>query len=429
MNPSLLIEKVTPIKIGVAFSLTIILFIIILLLRITSSLDKDMLKLKDSHLDLEKNISQRTKALELINAKDEAILTSVGDGLIVTGKDGNIILVNRAFENIMGWKASQVQGKLLVKIVSIVDEKGNDIKNKEHPVMKTLKDHEINNTNAYYKRQDGTFFPVVTTISPVIVNKEFIGTVEVFRDITKEKEIDKAKTEFVSLASHQLRTPLSAINWYTEMLLDGDAGKITKEQKKYLDEIYTGNQRMVELVNALLDVSRLELGTLVIDPQPTDVIKIAESVISEEGGQVKSKNLNLKFSFSKKMPILQLDPKLIRVVFQNLLSNAVKYTPPGGEIKFDLSIKKDQLIFTLSDTGYGISEHQQDKIFTKLFRADNVIEKDTEGTGLGLYLVKSIIENSGGKIWFESKENMGTTFYVSLPMSGMKKTVITSLNN
>jgi signal transduction histidine kinase len=261
--------------------------------------------------------------------------------------------------------------------------------------------------------------------TPVLLDGKVIGTIKIFRDITNEREIDKAKTEFVSLASHQLRTPLSAVNWYAEMLLAGDAGELNEKQKKYLDEVYRSNQRMVELVNALLDVSSLELGTFVSDPKSTDICKLAQDVIDEQKPQIDVKKLSFSFLCEESISRIQVDPKHLRMVVQNILSNAVKYTPEGGKIVLSISsTDKKNVLLKISDTGYGIPKNQQDKIFTKLFRADNVRDKDTDGTGLGLYIVKSIVENSGGKVWFKSsgeEGNKGTVFYVTLPLDGVKK--------
>ena len=255
----------------------------------------------------------------------------------------------------------------------------------------------------------------------------------VFDDVTKEKEIDRAKTEFVSLASHQLRTPLSSINWYSEMLLDGDAGKITKEQKKYLQEIYRGNKRMVDLVDALLNVSRIELGTFMVEPIPMNVVLAAASVLADLKQTIKKKKIVLKEVYAKDIPQLMADSKLMRIIFQNIFSNAVKYTPEGGSVLLAIEVLKkgqmvdgkkvsrEMLLITVADTGYGIPKEQQDKVFTKMFRADNVRERDPEGTGLGLYLVKSIVEHVNGTIWFESEEGKGSTFYIALPLEGMKK--------
>ncbi len=250
--------------------------------------------------------------------------------------------------------------------------------------------------------------------------------------MTKEDEIDKAKTEFVSLASHQLRTPLTAISWYTEMILSGDIGKVPPEQRKYLEEIYQSNKRMIELVNTLLNVSHIELGTFTGKPVQTDIRRLVDSVLLEQKPKIKEKRITFIQKLNKNVPLFSIDPKFLRMIFQNLLSNAVAYTPLGGEIKLSISLvsssqqapnrksTKNSILIKISDTGYGIPQTQQNKIFTKLFRADNVKEKDTEGTGLGLYIVKSIVESAGGKIWFESRENKGTTFFVELPLNSDK---------
>ena len=201
------------------------------------------------------------------------------------------------------------------------------------------------------------------------------------------------------------------------MLLAGDAGEVTPTQKKYLEEIYNGNQRMVDLVNTLLDVSRIELGTFIVESKPTDFTKLVLSVVAEQRPQIDEKKIKFVPSFEDNIPLMQADPKLLRMVIQNLLSNAIKYTPDDGRIKLSLSLAdKRNVLLKVFDTGYGIPKNQQDKIFGKLFRADNVVGKDTEGTGLGLYLAKSIVEQAGGQIWFKSIENRGSTFFVLLPL-------------
>ena len=382
-------------------------------------------KLKKSHLTLERMVLRRTKDLEQIRANHEAILTSIGDGLVVVDKEGRINYVNKSFEEMLGWKASEIIGKSMVEVVPREDMRGIGVLFKERILTQVLAGQKfvVDLTNSfYYIRKDKSRFPASSIVAPVVLNKKIVGAVEVFRDITKEKEIDKAKTEFVSLASHQLRTPLSTVNWYSEMLLTGDIGDVTTEQKGYLEEIYNGNQRMVELVNTLLDVSRIELGTFFAESKPTDVVKLAQGAISEQKPQIGEKKIKISASFASGLPLVHTDPKLLRMVVQNLLSNAVKYTPDAGTIAVSLSLyTKKSVILKIADSGYGIPKNQQDKIFTKLFRADNVIGKDTEGTGLGLYIAKSIIEQSGGKLWFESVENKGTTFYATLPLKGAKK--------
>jgi PAS domain S-box-containing protein len=387
------------------------------------------LKLKTAYNTLEKKVLERTKSLEMARVKEEAILLSIGDGLLATDAKRNIILINKTAEKLLGKKSKEVVGRVFSEVIQIEDSKGVPVPLAHHPVNLALTKNTtttttIGGTIYYYVRKDKTKFPVAITVTPVIIKGKIIGTIEVFRDITNEKEVDKAKTEFVSLASHQLRTPLSAVNWYTEMLLSGDAGVLNKKQKQYLDEVYRSNQRMVELVNALLDVASLEVGTFIIEPENTDVCKLAENVVSEQKPQIEKRKIRFSLICDRDVFFMQTDPKLLRMVIQNILSNSVKYTPEGGKIELSISFAdKKYVLIKISDTGYGIPKNQHDKIFTKLFRADNVRDKDTDGTGLGLYIVKFIVENSGGKIWFESsvdENKQGTTFYVKLPIGVVK---------
>lgn len=385
-------------------------------------------KLKRFSDTLERKVRERTKSLEMARAKEEAILLSIGDGLLATDEKGNITFINKMAEKLLGKKSKEVIGRIYSDVIPLEDGKGIMIPLEKHPVNIVLAGAATAALPAiYYRRKDKKRFPMATMVTPVIFDKKTIGTIKVFRDTTYEREIDKAKTEFVSLASHQLRTPLSTVNWYAEMLLEGDVGKLNAQQEKYLNEVYRSNQRMVELVNALLDVASLELGTFVIEPESTNICTLAENVVAEQRPQINARDIQFSFYCAKNISLIQADPKLLRIVMQNILSNAVKYTPLGGNIDFSITLAdKKNILLKMVDTGYGIPKNQQGQIFTKLFRADNVRDKDTDGTGLGLYIVKSVVENSGGKIWFKSEggaENTGTTFFVSLPLGGAGKTL------
>ena len=386
-------------------------------------------KLKHFYGTLEEKVRERTKSLEMARVKEEAILLSVGDGLLATDEKGKITFINKMAEKLLGKKNKEVVGKKYFDVLPLEDENGALISPEKHPVNIVLATRAATATlaTAYYKRADKERFPFAIKATPVILEGKIIGTIKLFRDITYEREIDKAKTEFVSLASHQLRTPLSTVNWYTEMLLERDVGELNEKQKKYLDEVYRSNQRMVELVNALLNVASLELGTFAIEPEPVDICLLTENVINEQKSQINDRNLQFSFSCEKSIPLMQADPRLLHMVMQNILSNAVKYTAKGGKIDFTITLAdKKNVLLKISDTGYGIPKNQQAQIFTKLFRADNVRDKDTDGTGLGLYIVKSIVENTGGKIWFRSggkKGDKGTTFYVTLPLHEATKSI------
>ena len=246
--------------------------------------------------------------------------------------------------------------------------------------------------------------------------EEKTGTLVILHDITREKMVERMKTEFVSLAAHQLRTPLSAIKWTLRMLLDGDLGEITAEQRDFIEKTYSSNERMIALINDLLDVTRIEEGRYLYKPILTDFEPICQFVINSYQDEIKRKKLKLEFKKpEKKLPQVKVDVEKIRLVIQNLLDNAVRYTPAGGEIIISLAQAKKAIEFSIKDTGIGIPKDQQERVFSKFFRGTNVIRMETEGSGLGLYITKNIIEAHGGKIWFESGAGKGTTFYFSLP--------------
>lgn len=352
--------------------------------------------------------------------KFELAVENASDQIIITDLEGIILYANKATEKITGYSIKEIIGQK----AGGPNLWGSRMrKNFYKKMWETIKEEkkvfqgEINNV-----RKNGAEYVVLANIFPVLSNAgDVLFFVGIERDITKEKEIDKAKTEFVSLASHQLRTPLSTINWYAEILLSGDAGEIKGEQRSYLEEIYKGNQRMVELVNSLLNVSRIELGTFVVEPKNINIVEIAQESLSQFAVEIKKKKLKLKKTVKKDLPMVKADPKLMRIVFDNLLSNAVKYNFEGGSIGLKIGVKNRNIEIVVSDTGMGIPEEQHSSIFTKLFRADNVRGSNTEGTGLGLYIVKAIVEHTGGKITFKSKQNKGATFYISIPLKGMQK--------
>ncbi len=250
------------------------------------------------------------------------------------------------------------------------------------------------------------------------VNNKPIKMVGVNFDVTHDKEVDRMKTEFISLASHQLRTPISAIKWFSGMLLEGDAGNMNQEQLDFVKNIADSNERMVKLVNSLLNISRIESGRLMISPTPTNLGDLINSITKEVDSEIKTKNQQLNISLEPNLPIINIDPSLISEVYLNLISNAIKYSPINSPIKVTAYPKENFIISQVTDNGCGIPGKDQSRIFEKFFRTDKSVKVSTDGNGLGLYLVKAIVESSGGKIWFESEEDKGTSFFFSLPLSG-----------
>jgi len=225
------------------------------------------------------------------------------------------------------------------------------------------------------------------------------------------------KTEFVSIAAHQLRTPLSAIKWTLRMVLDGDFGPITEEQRDFMEKTYKSNERMITLINDLLNVSRIEEGRFLYKPILTDIESVVQFVIDSYKEEIEKRKIKFEFKKpEKKLPKVMLDVEKMRLAIQNLLENAIRYTQPEGRVTASLKYVKKEIEFSIKDTGIGIPKDQQERIFTKFFRGGNAIRLETKGSGLGLFIVKNIIEAHGGKIWFESKEGKGTTFYFTLPV-------------
>lgn len=353
----------------------------------------------------------------------KAIVSSMGEGLLVLDTDYKIKQINPTAEKLLETSEKEAVGQKWAEFgKAYVGDKPIDFNKRSAVISLTKGTVKITNItdDHYYVTRSGRKFPVVAITAPLIHNKQAIGIVKVFHDATKEKQIDRMKTEFISLASHQLRTPLSALKWFSELLIDPKVGPLTAEQREYIKNISTSTERMIDLVNSLLNISRIESGRIIVEPKSTNLLELIKQVMGDLKKKIETKKIKFIISTHERLPAINIDSKLISHVYTNLFDNAIKYTPDGGEITVFISKKDQEIISQVTDSGYGIPKQEQDKIFQKFFRATNIVKHETEGTGLGLYLVKTIIESSGGRIWFKSEENKGATFWFSLPVSGMK---------
>ena len=366
--------------------------------------------------------SYRRLAVE--RQRDEAILQSMGEGLIAIDEQQKIVLINQVALELLGFaNPNEATGKTLQEAYRLYDPDDKQhlpLPADQRPGIIAITKGQSADGIYRFQKADGRAYLLSVHANPVKLEDRVVGAVIVLRDVTKEREVDRMKTEFISLASHQLRTPLSAIKWFSEMLVQGDAGQLQPEQLDFAKNIADSTERMIELVGSLLNISRIESGRIMVEPQPTNLQKLVAGIVNDLQGKLREKQQNLVISVHDSLPDIMLDPRLIGQVYLNLLTNAIKYTPKGGEISVFISRKEGDVISQVTDNGYGIPKAQQSRVFEKFFRADNAVKIETDGTGLGLYLIKAVIESSGGKIWFESEEGKGTTFWFSIPVSGMK---------
>lgn len=235
-------------------------------------------------------------------------------------------------------------------------------------------------------------------------------------DVTQQKQIDQAKSEFVALASHQLRTPLAAIRFNTELILSSITG-ITEKQQTYINKIERNTANMISLINDFLSVSQLETGTYTADLATFTFDEYIGEVLEEYTGMQTQKQLSVPTSFTPVGISVTADRRLLHIVVSNLISNAMKYTPANGTVAVGYTLSDNKIVFTVQDTGMGIPANELPNLFTKFFRASNAKAERAEGTGLGLYIVAQATEQMGGSINVASEEGKGSTFTATIPLS------------
>lgn len=239
-------------------------------------------------------------------------------------------------------------------------------------------------------------------------------------DLMKERDrshrLSDIKEEFVSVAAHQVRTPLGSLRWLFRSLLEGDAGKLNDKQARLLEEGRDRTENLLRVLNDLLDVSKLEKGALVQDIAPVSLENIIIQALEEHRAEADKKGVKVKYSQDEKLPVMRLDEQKIKMVIENLVDNGVKYNEEGGTVEIRTARKDDAALVSVRDDGIGISEEDQEKIFKRFFRSKPAKKKVSTGSGLGLYIARQIIEAHGGRIWFRSKEGGGTTFFIELPI-------------
>jgi len=379
--------------------------------------DEKIKKLEERLEERTRELIKRSVELDEAKAKGETVLEGMADGVIATGKDRNIILINNAGENLLGWKADELLGKKWPEVINVVDERHNRISTDALPAYQVTATGRSVSTGTkeelYFTKKDGTHFPVAITASPIRVQGALRGVVEVFRDITREKELDKIQSDFISVASHQLRTPITGIAWVIERFLKKET--LSPSGQSYLKDIYESVGRLSRLIDALLNVSRIEGGGVAIIPEPFDAVTFISDYLKDARPLLETKRLRLSFLMHPESLHIVSDRNTLQNILQSIVTNAIEYTPAGGSIILTLEKKEGTFVIAVSDTGIGIPKDEQANIFNKFIRGTNATLVKTDGTGLGLYIARQAVRLLGGKIWFVSEEGKGTTFYIELP--------------
>ncbi|HOZ56169.1 MAG: Sensor histidine kinase YycG [Parcubacteria group bacterium ADurb.Bin316] len=364
--------------------------------------------------------------LEAEHHKTAAIISNFIDPIIVIDKDNKLSFLNPAAKEIFGFIDSDL-GRIVDSANNYSMENFRKFINTKYLVKSgaAIKSNNPDEEEVVINYEDQELTYKVITAKVMAEKNEYLGVMKIFYNLTREKTIDRMKSEFISIAAHQLRTPLSAIKWVIKMILDGDAGKLNEEQQGLLAQGYASNERIITLVNDMLNVSRIEEGRFGYSFSKDRLDETLNIVVKSLENQINSKKIKLVLDVPAKLSKVFMDKQKMTLVLQNLLENAVKYTPEYGKIEIKVKDHKKDLKISIKDNGIGIPKKDQEKLFSKFFRAENVVRMQTEGSGLGLFIVKNIIEKHGGEIECKSEEGKGTEFIFNIPIDSVGNSVTT----
>ncbi|MEK7148529.1 MAG: ATP-binding protein [Patescibacteria group bacterium] len=357
------------------------------------------------------------------SSKLQTILASVADGIVIIDGNHIVTLMNPKAAVIFAMPVTEILGKDLREIMKLCRDKVPVAKEEWPTEEMFLTKKEVTTTveDNFCVTTKGREIPLPISLSVAPLSGGGLsGGVIVISDSTADQELNEAKSGFISVASHQLRTPLTSIRWYSEMLLSEDAGTLNPAQKDFMNEIHGGAERLYQTVDLLLGISRVESGKIKTDKTAIDIGVFTAEIKKEIEPQMYEKKLVLTIVPSERDPVIVwLDSLTLRQVILNLISNAIRYTNENGiiEIKYWFGDNGKEVVYMVHDNGIGISEKERPRIFSKFFRAENARSQVPDGSGLGLSLVKDLVESWGGKVWFESKEGEGTTFFFTVPLT------------
>jgi PAS domain S-box-containing protein len=382
----------------------------------------DLERTKLATMNLLEDLDAEKVQLEQERKKDEALLVSIGDGVVVTDEAGRITFVNKAFKEILGWDEVEVMGKVMVEILAKYDENGEEIPHSERSISKVLSGELEKGSKStvsrshYYIKKDRSKIPIIGTVTPIVIGEKITGAVQVFHDITKEKEIDQIKDDFLSLASHELRTPLTAIDGLVSMIRDKEYGEVNPNLMSPLEDINISTERLIRLVNDLLNLSRIQAGRLRYNLTEFSISEVIDKAISLLGSMFEEKGLTIAVGNRVDAIVFADMDKVIQII-NNLAGNSFKFTDSGG-VTINVEDDSDLVKVSVVDTGIGIKKEDQAKLFGKFQQLDSVGSKP-QGTGLGLHISREIVRKMGGDLVLAaSVVGHGSTFSFSLPKAG-----------
>ncbi len=354
--------------------------------------------------------------LRRIERELDRIFASLGHGMYVVDRQRSILLWNRAAESILGWSEEDALGRNCRDFIGHVNEDGVQMCDIECPLVKAMgESHAVFAGTVWGRSKSGREVPLNVSCAPLLDDDGNVaGAVEVFSDMTREKELEKFKESMISVVAHELRTPLTSMKGYLELVADGEAGEVNERQREFLEIVESNVVRLEELVNDLLELGRLESGSVVVHWEPLDLE--AKEAIATYTPQAAERGLTLKCECHE-IPPAYGDPRLMGRVVSNLLSNAIKYTNRGG-VTVRLGGEGERAFIAVEDTGVGIPEEELGRVMDRFFRASTSSETGSTGSGLGLAIVVDIVAKHRGELQMESRVGEGSKFTVLLPHAG-----------
>ncbi|MBW4061880.1 PAS domain S-box protein [Candidatus Saccharibacteria bacterium] len=347
----------------------------------------------------------------------EAVFRFTDEGIVIFDRRGAVVGFNPAAAEITGHEITDAITRPFERVVKAVVSEGRTLG--PSPLVRVLTDgHTIAKTEQMLETRMGTRIWTEISYSPIFDDAgQITSGIALIRNVQRDREVEAIKSDFISIVSHELRTPLTAIKGFLSMVLKHDFGELTDKQFHYLSRVYQSNQRMIDLVEDLLDVSYIESGKISLTINPVAIEAIISEVVAELGAKGAASQIMIKLKRRQRLPLVLADETRLHQILLNLVDNAIKYSTPGTQVEIDCQVVGDELVTTVADHGVGITKNQLDRLFTKFGRIYNPMSVQAGGTGLGLYIVKNLVENHGGRIWVTSQEGKGSKFKFALPIA------------